>query len=241
VDRAVLECYLAHLHTEFGGRPAHRTRIGLLSAFFQAIRQHGWDHSLPTNTVFHSEDYPKDSLQPPRALSENVMAQLEEPANLDQWDNPAYRLVTIILIRCGLRVSDALKLPFDCLAFDADAAPYLRYRNHKMKREALVPIDEQLHQQITEAQRRLLHHWPDATPVLLPARSPTPTASCRSAQAPTGTPSTDGCATATYATSTADPSTSPHTNGGTPLAPVSSTATFPSTWFKRSWITTLPR
>jgi integrase len=166
VDRAVLERYLADLHAELAGRPTHRTHIGLLNAFFQAIRQHGWDPTLPTNALFHAEDYPKDGQQAPRALGENVMAQLEEPTNLDRWDNPAYRLVTVILMRCGLRVSDALKLAFDCLTLDA--APYLRYRNHKMKREALVPIDEQLHQLITDQQRRVLRQWPGATPVLFP-------------------------------------------------------------------------
>src|SRR5689334_3853487 len=77
----------------------------------------------------------------PRALAEQVMAQIEDPANLDRWDDPAARLITIILIRRGLRLGDALALPRDCLARDADGAAYLRYFNHKMKREALVPID----------------------------------------------------------------------------------------------------
>ena len=168
LDRGVLERYLADLHSELAGRPTHRAHVGLLNAFFQAIRQHGWDPTLPTNALFHPEDYPKDGQQPPRALGEHVMAQLEEPTNLDRWNNPAYRLVTVILMRCGLRVSDALKLTFDCLTFDADAAPYLRYRNHKMRREALVPIDEQLQQLIADQQRHVLHQWPAGTPVLFP-------------------------------------------------------------------------
>ena len=55
------------------------------------------------------------------------MAQVEDPANLALWDNPAYRLVTLILIRCGLRITDAIRLPFDCLVSDSNGAPYLRY------------------------------------------------------------------------------------------------------------------
>jgi hypothetical protein len=45
---------------------------------------------------------------------------------------------------CGLRISDALKLPFAYVVSDSDGALYLRYCNHKMKREALVPIDDEL-------------------------------------------------------------------------------------------------
>jgi len=76
VDHAVPERYLADLHVEFAGGPTHRTHIRLLNAIFQPIRQHGWDPTLPTNALFHVENYPKDGQQPPRALGENVMAQL---------------------------------------------------------------------------------------------------------------------------------------------------------------------
>ena len=168
VDRPVLERYLADLHAEFAGRPVHRTHVGLLNQFFAAIRQHGWGPSLPATATFYPEDYPKDRELLPRAVAEHVMAQVEQASNLDRWDKPAYRLVTLILIRCGLRVSDALKLPFGCVALDAGSAPYLRYRNHKMNREALVPIDEQLQQLIAEQQQRVLQRWPGGVPVLFP-------------------------------------------------------------------------
>jgi integrase len=168
VDRAVLERYLAGLHAEFAGRPVHRSHIGLLNQFLQAIRQHGWDPSLPATATFYPEDYPKGGEQLPRAVAEHVMAQVEHASNLGRWDNPAYLLVTLILIRCGLRVSDALKLSFDCVALDAEGAPYLRYYNHKMNREALVPIDEELQQLIGEQQHRVLDRWPDGVSVLFP-------------------------------------------------------------------------
>ena len=168
VDRLVLERYLADLHAEFAGRPVHRTHVGLLNQFFAAIRQHGWGPSLPATATFYPEDYPKDRELLPRAVAEHVMAQVEQASNLDRWDKPAYRLVTLILIRCGLRVSDALKLPYGCVALDAGSAPYLRYRNHKMNREALVPIDEQLQQLIAEQQQRVLQRWPGGVPVLFP-------------------------------------------------------------------------
>ena len=185
VDRPVLERYLADLHAEFAGRPVHRTHVGLLNQFFTAIRQHGWDPTLPATATFYQEDYPKHGEQLPRAVAEHVMAQVEQASSLDRWDNPAYRLVTLILIRCGLRVSDALKLPFGCVALDAGDAPYLRYHNHKMNREALVPIDEQLQQLIGEQQQRVLGLYlqlagidrqpgrrPAAEPAVIPVQQP---------------------------------------------------------------------
>lgn len=169
VDRPFLERYLADLHGELNGRKIHGHHLGALNGFLRAIRQHGWDSTLPATAVVFPEDYPKrgdDKL--PRALAARVMAQIEQPASLARWDNPAYLLITVILIRCGLRINDACKLPFGCVVTDADGAPYLRYYNHKMKREALVPIDEELHRQASEQQQRVLQCWPGGVPVLFP-------------------------------------------------------------------------
>ncbi len=144
VDRPVLERYLADLSSDSASAQRRGTHIGLLNHFFAAIRQHRWDTALPPDAMFFTEDYPKREERLPRALAEQVMAQLEHPGNLAKFDDPAYRLITMILMRCGLRVTDALRLRADCLVTDVDGAPYLRYVNHKMKRDALVPIDEQL-------------------------------------------------------------------------------------------------
>jgi integrase len=168
VDRLLLERYLADLHIELAGRNVHAERISQLNIFLQTIRRHGWDGSLPANAMFHSEDYPKRGQQLPRALAEHVMAQLEDPANLDRWNDPSRRLITLILIRCGLRLGDTLRLPLDCIVHDADQAPYLRYQNHKMSREALVPIDEELKAEIVQQQQHVRTHWPNGTPVLFP-------------------------------------------------------------------------
>jgi integrase len=155
VDRGVLERYLADLHAEWAGRQRHNDHIGQLGSLLQAIRQHRWDDTLPATALLFSDDQPKRTRQLPRALGEQVMLQVEQSDNLNRWNNPAFRLVTVILIRCGLRVTDALRLRRDCLVSDAEGAPYLRYLNHKMKREALVPIDEELRGLIGEQQARV--------------------------------------------------------------------------------------
>jgi hypothetical protein len=77
--------------------------------------------------MFFPGDYPKRAQHLPRALAEHVMTQVEHPDNLDRWPHPEGRLLTLILIRCGLRISSACTLPFDCLIHDDQGAPYLKY------------------------------------------------------------------------------------------------------------------
>ncbi len=96
------------------------------------------------------------------------MSQIEQPDNLDRWPDTARRLVTIILIRCGLRVGDACALSFDCLIHDGQGAPYLHYFNHKMNRDAATPIDEEVEAAIRAQQQRVLQQWPAGSPHLFP-------------------------------------------------------------------------
>jgi integrase len=91
-----------------------------------------------------------------------------------RWNKPDHRLITLILMRCGLRITDGVRLPRDCVVRDADGAPYLRYFNHKMDREALVPIDEELEHAIADQHRRVQARWPQGTPVLFPQSKDNP-------------------------------------------------------------------
>ena len=166
LDRQLLERYLADLAHE--RHPQRRSaHIGLLNGFFVAIRQHCWHPGIPATALFFPADHPRRPDKLPRALAEQVMSQLEQPANLDRFDNPSYRLITVILMHCGLRVTDALRLRSDCVTTDTDGAPYLRI-NHKMHRDALVPIDTELADAIGHQRRRNTDHWPGGTQILFP-------------------------------------------------------------------------
>jgi len=169
IDRSLLERYLAWLSSQPFGQVVKEDCVTAVSTFFQAIRQHGWDDTLPTTAAFFTGDIPRRAPRLSRQLAEHVMAQVEAPANLDRWPHPQGRLLTIILIRCGLRASDACTLAFECLVHDGQGAPYLRYLNHKMRREAAVPIDEELETEIRAQQQRVAGRWPDTHPHLFPA------------------------------------------------------------------------
>jgi integrase len=168
LNRGLLERYLAWLATAGLGHGAREDAVTCLGTFFQALRQHDWDPSLPTTAVFFVGDLPPRPGRVTRHLAEHVMAQVEAPANLVRWSNPEGRLVTLVLIQAGLRATDACTLSFDCLLHDGQGAPYLRYFNNKMRREAAVPIDADLETEIRAQQQRVADRWPEQHPHLFP-------------------------------------------------------------------------
>jgi integrase len=168
ISREVLERYLADLARAMSGKRDHRDHVGQVAVFLRDVRRHQWDAALPASAVIFPEDYPRPGQRLPRALAGHIMAQVEDPANLAREENPAYRLVTLILIRCGLRITDATAVPSGCVVRDGDGAPYLKYYNRKMKREALVPVDEELETLIGGQLERNRERWPGGTPVLFP-------------------------------------------------------------------------
>lgn len=173
LDRAALEAYLARLAVEIAHPKTRSTDIGAVTGFLHAVRQHGWT-SLPAEVQLYPSDQPRrDETPAPRAILEFVMHQLESPANLDRISDLRIRLLVEILIRTGLRIGDATRLALDCLIRDPQGAVYLRYRNHKMRREAVVPIDDELATMI-EAQQACTRQRFPTTGVLLPRGSANP-------------------------------------------------------------------
>jgi integrase len=142
-------------------------RVSSARRFLVIARQHDWIPDVPASTAFYTEDAPARSTLPPRALSAIVMAQLEDAANLAKLTDPRWRLLFPLLIETGLRINDALHLAQDCVTFDRHQAPYLRYYNRKMKREALVPISTDIAAAIAEQAQRVRTEY-SARAVLFP-------------------------------------------------------------------------
>jgi integrase len=154
-----------------------KTRSGDISAvagFLRAVRQHRWAPQLPLEADLYAGDHPRlESTSDSRAISEYVFAQLENPVNLAQLKDPRTRLIVEVLIRTGLRISDSCRLALDFLGREPQGAPYLRYRNHNMRREAMVPVDDELTDMITAQQTRVHERFPD-TEVLFPRANANP-------------------------------------------------------------------
>jgi integrase len=160
--RETIEVYLVML-VRLGLKEASRSYdISSVSTFLRTTRQHDWQPDLSPSASVFPGDHPRRPAALPRALPEFAMAQIESPEALAQLAQP-HRLMMQILIGTGLRLTDAYRLSIDCLVRDAQGAPYLRYRNHKMNREAIVPIDDQLATAIGQQAHTVLEQMPHAT------------------------------------------------------------------------------
>jgi integrase len=96
------------------------------------------------------------------------MGQLETDHALDRLPDLTTRTAVGILIETGLRSVDCLRLPFDPVTVDQAGAPYLKYFNHKLSREAIIPISQRLTEQIRRQQQDLTERFGTPPPLLLP-------------------------------------------------------------------------
>jgi integrase len=94
-----------------------------------------------------------------RGLSTHVMVKVRE--HLPRRRDPDGRFLTELMLGTGMRVGDACALGFDPTVLDADNHPYIHYWNHKMRREAFVPIEPALLTALRHQQQRTASRYPD--------------------------------------------------------------------------------
>ena len=167
ITRGVLEDYRSAVFS-FDCSPVRKG--GLLTdlkVFLDDVRLHEWA-CLPANATYYRGEIPRDRKSLPRFIDEFVMGQLENPENLDRLPDLTTRTAVVILIETGLRSVDCLRLPYDPITVDEAGAPYLRFFNHKLTREAIIPISQQLLEQIRRQQQDLDERFAARPPILLP-------------------------------------------------------------------------
>jgi integrase len=172
LTRPLIEQYVASLH-EQGELAAStiRDNISAIAVFLRALQDHeDWAPDLPRNAVIYSSDYPRMDPLRARGLNTHVMTQVR--AHLPDWPHQDGRFLTELMIATGLRLGDACELGYDPLVFDNDANPYIRYWNHKMRREAYVPISTALLDRIRAQQQRTTQRFPEPTAAYLATPAP---------------------------------------------------------------------
>lgn len=168
LTRELLERFMADLRASDTGEARKRSILLDLKIFLDDVRRHGWEPDLPASAVYHRGELPPAPRPLPRYIDEFVMGQIEAEANLARLPDQGTRTLMILLIETGLRSVDALRLPRDPVTRDQAGAPYLAFYNHKLSREAVIPISERLLSEVRHQQAQLRARFPEGVPHLFP-------------------------------------------------------------------------
>jgi integrase len=176
ITRPLLENYLSYLAHADLAIATRRSRLGGLRTFLEHARRHGWLPGLSAFATIYPEDYPPPDEPLPRFVPEFVMAQLEAATSLERLEDATTRHLLIVLIETGLRVTDACRLPFNPIIDDSVGWPCLRYYNHKMRAEQLIPLSARASETIRDQQHHVRAGWSAGSAWLFPRRRANPDA-----------------------------------------------------------------
>jgi site-specific recombinase XerD len=168
ITRELLSDYVLFIRTSQLAPATQQRRVGVLRAFI-AEQRHDGLAGIPHDAVIHAAEIPNVDYRLPRQLEPGIFEQFIDPANLTRLASEQHRTIVLVLATTGLRASSVTTLARDALEIGSDGHPYLRYRNHKLRREAMLPIGPRLVDQITRQQAHLAAaHGPEGTAWLLP-------------------------------------------------------------------------
>ena len=150
IDEALLTEYFSYLGQQ-GYQPATKKRklVGL-KVFLDLGESNNWFH-VPHEFI---RDWigsaHKNIKTNPRFIPDDVLKQLNQ--HLDALPEPVRRMVLVIQ-ECGLRISELVSLPIDCLKQDSKGIWFIEFTRWKMNKDDLIPISPELALVIQEQQQ----------------------------------------------------------------------------------------
>ncbi len=135
IKRKLLLDYVNYLQKRVRTGSA-KNHVLSLRNFLEMSHREGWLPVGPERLIY-DEEVPQPPKPQPRYLPSAVLDELN--LHLGNLSKPWQRMI-LILQECGMRISELLELPVDCLTQDARGVHYLRYLQGKVRRENAIPI-----------------------------------------------------------------------------------------------------
>jgi site-specific recombinase XerD len=170
-DRPLMLAYLSYL-TSRGLKAATRaTRTVHLKTFLSICGRESLGE-FPAKELLFDDDIACGPKPLPRAIPEDVLTQLNRHLDSLTHDDPFFhwRSVLLVMQECGMRISEALKLPFGCIEQDQEGDWFIRFPQTKTHTEHSQPISKQCAAVIQEQQASVTRVWGDAMGLLFPNR-----------------------------------------------------------------------
>jgi integrase len=167
LTRDHLERFLAWLRATPYKENSQAGIVASVRTFLDDCATHGWDTRLARNARLFAGEGPRFRTGLPRFISEDVMCQLEDPANVARWDDPSARNLFLVMRETGKRAGEVVKLGRDPVLVDSTGAPCLLYHDYKGRRDAIVPVSDIAAAAIRDQQRVVAQEHPES-PWLFP-------------------------------------------------------------------------
>jgi integrase/recombinase XerD len=162
ITRKLLLRYLSYLPNRLNVATRKGSVINLRT-FLEIAARERW-LPLGSERMIYDEEVPQPPKPQPRYIPSAVLDQLNK--HLGNMKAPWMQMV-LVLQECGMRLSELLGLPLDCLTQDARGTFFLQFMQGKMKREHTIPVSQEIARVIQEQQQIVRRSRPSST-ILFP-------------------------------------------------------------------------
>jgi len=141
-----------------------------LRSLLETSAREGWV-AFPKEPLIGFQDYPRRTRPQPRFIPEDVLDQLNRHRSAlpTHW-----KRMLLIVQECGMRISELITLPYDCLIQDATGDAFLRSYQYKMKKEHTIPVSRDVANVIRAQQQEVTGQWGLHARYLFPNRQGEP-------------------------------------------------------------------
>lgn len=168
IDRSMMLKYISFLKASHVSDHWRKLVLSSLKTFFETCAYRLMIAGITKEPIIFSDDYPKKRKQLSREIPEEVLEQVRK--HLETLDATTLRMI-VILLECGMRISELCSLPLECLICDDKHEWYLRSFQIKSKREHIIPLINNKVVNVIQAQQQLIHEqWGNACSYLFPSR-----------------------------------------------------------------------
>lgn len=141
INRDIIEDYLCFLRieTDFSQHKINKNILDLSVMFEYGILNE--DKSFPSIPIFLSSDYAFKTEHRAKYYTPDEIAGI---FSVIPYIPKVYGKILLILHHCGMRISEVLYLPMDCLHYSEDV-PYIKLYMYKTERNHNIPLSKAIH------------------------------------------------------------------------------------------------
>jgi integrase/recombinase XerD len=166
IDRSMIVKYISFLSTCNMSDYWRKSVLCSLRVFFETCAHQLKIEGIIREPVIFESDFPKNMKQLSREIPEEVLKQVRK--HLETLDTTTMRMV-VILLECGMRISELCNLPLECLICDDKHDWYLRSYQIKSKKEHIIPlVSKEVIAAIQAQQQCIREQWGSTCPYLFP-------------------------------------------------------------------------